>query len=74
VEAILSEIAVLPFGAPADEAYARIRTALEAAGRPIGGNDLLIAAHAFAEGATLVTANVREFRRVGGLTVENWLA
>ena len=47
---------------------------LEAAGKPIGGNDLLIAAHACATGATVVTANVDEFKRIRGLKVENWLA
>jgi tRNA(fMet)-specific endonuclease VapC len=48
--------------------------ALEQAGTPIDANDLLIAAHARALGRTLVTANAREFRRVSGLIVENWLA
>jgi tRNA(fMet)-specific endonuclease VapC len=46
----------------------------EAAGRPIGGNDLLIAAHASAIGAAIVTANADEFKRIRGLNVENWLA
>lgn len=73
VEALLGEIAVLPFDVPADAAYGGICAALEAAGRPIGGNDLLIAAHASALGATLVTANTGEFERVRGLRVENWL-
>lgn len=73
-EALLGEIAILPFDAPADAEYGVIRAALEAAGRPIGGNDLMIAAHARALGATVVTANVQEFRRVRGLKVENWLA
>lgn len=73
VEALLGEIAVLPLEAPVDAAYGGIRAVLEAAGRPIGGNDLLIAAHAVALGATLVTANVGEFERVRGLKVENWL-
>ena len=51
-----------------------IRTTLETAGMPIGGNDLLIAAHAQAIAATIVTANEGEFKRVRGLKVENWLA
>jgi tRNA(fMet)-specific endonuclease VapC len=59
---------------PADADYGRIRSELEAAGKPVGGNDLLIAAHARAIGATVVTANTDEFKRVPGLTVENWLA
>jgi tRNA(fMet)-specific endonuclease VapC len=46
----------------------------EAAGKPIGSNDLLIAAHAYATGATIVTANVDGFKRIRGLYVENWLA
>ncbi|HEV7877922.1 type II toxin-antitoxin system VapC family toxin [Bradyrhizobium sp.] len=73
VEDLLGEIAVLPFEAPADADYGAIRAQLEAAGTPIGGNDLLIAAHARALDATIVTANVQEFRRVGGVRVENWV-
>lgn len=73
VEALLAEMPVLPFDVPADGAYGEIRAALEAVGRPIGGNDLLIAAHARALAATVVTANVGEFGRVQGLSVENWL-
>jgi tRNA(fMet)-specific endonuclease VapC len=74
VEDLLGEITVLPFDDPADTEYGGIRAALEAAGKPIGSNDLLIAAHAAATGATIVTANVGEFKRVRGLKVENWLA
>ena len=74
VEDLLAEIDVLPFEAPADAEYGAIRAALEAAGRPIGGNDSLIAAHARAVGATVVSANADEFKRVRGLKVENWLA
>ena len=74
VEDLLGEIAVLPFDVPADTDYGGIRRELEAAGKPIGGNDLLIAAHARAIGATVVTANADEFKRVPGLAVENWLA
>jgi tRNA(fMet)-specific endonuclease VapC len=73
VEDLLGEIEVLPFDIPADVEYGVIRSALENAGRPIGANDLLIAAHAFAVNATIVTANVDEFRRIHGLKVENWL-
>ena len=74
VEDLLGEIAVLPFETPADADYGAIRTQLEATGTPIGGNDLLIAAHARALGAIIVTANVQEFRRVRGVKLENWLA
>jgi tRNA(fMet)-specific endonuclease VapC len=74
VEDLLAELDVLPFDIPADAEYGAIRAALETVGRPIGGNDLLIAAHAKATGATVVTANADEFRRIRGLKVENWLA
>lgn len=73
IEDLLGEISVLPFDAPADAEYGAIRSKLETAGTPIGSNDLLIAAHAFAIGATIVTANAGEFKRVRGLKVENWL-
>jgi tRNA(fMet)-specific endonuclease VapC len=51
-----------------------VQSELEAAGTPIGGNDLLIGAHAYTAGATMVTANVDEFKRIRGLNVENWIA
>ena len=74
VEDLLGEINVLPFDVPADAEYAGIRSELEAAGKPIGSNDLLIAAHAYATGATIVTANVEEFGRIRGLKVANWVS
>jgi tRNA(fMet)-specific endonuclease VapC len=74
VEELLGEIEVLPLEVPADAEYGGIRSELEAVGKPIGSNDLLIAAHANATGATIVTANTNEFRRIRGLNVENWLA
>ena len=64
---------MLPFDVPADAEYGGIRSELEAAGKQIGSNDLLIAAHAYAVVATIVTANVDEFKRVRGVSVENWL-
>lgn len=73
VEDALSAFAVLPLGQPVDVAYGDIRARLEALGTPIGNNDMLIAAHALALDCTLVTDNVREFSRVDGLGVENWL-
>ena len=73
IEAILESIQVLALDVPADTEYGGIRSELEAAGKPIGPNDLLIAAHALAVGAVLVTANTGEFKRVRGLRVENWL-
>jgi tRNA(fMet)-specific endonuclease VapC len=74
VEDLLGEIDVLPFDVPADAEYGAIRSELETGGRPIGGNDMLIAAHAPATRATIVTGNIDEFARVRGLKVENWLA
>ena len=71
---VLARLEVLPLEPDTAETYARVRAALERAGTPIGPNDLWIAAHALTLGATLVTANEREFRRVDGLTVENWSA
>ena len=73
IESVLATIPVLPLDVPADGEYGGIRAELEAAGKLIGSNDLLIAAHAHALGMTLVTDNVGEFTRVRGLKVENWL-
>lgn len=73
VERVLAEIPVLPLEPQAAEHYGEIRQELESAGTPIGPNDLLIAAHARVAGLTLVTDNTREFRRVPGLNLENWL-
>lgn len=73
VEDVLAVIPVLPLESPVDTEYGGIRAELEAAGQTIGHNDLLIAAHAYATGTTLVTANVSEFSRIRGLSVENWL-
>jgi tRNA(fMet)-specific endonuclease VapC len=57
----------------ASEHYATLRCDLERQGTPIGNMDLLIAAHALAENAVLVTNNQREFERVSGLRLENWI-
>ena len=73
LEAILSALEVVPLETPVDAVYGQIRAQLEQAGQPIGGNDLLIAAHALALQCTVVTDNQREFERVDGLVVENWL-
>ena len=73
IEAILGSVQVLALDVPADTEYGGIRAELENAGKPIGPNDLFIAAHAYALEATLVTANVGEFSRIRALTVENWL-
>ncbi len=73
LNAILSAIDILPMKSPIDIHYAEIRHHLENRGKPIGPNDLLIAAHAFSLDLTMVTANMREFKRVPHLRVENWL-
>ena len=73
VYAILQRLYTAPFEPPADEAYAQIRERLSSEGRIIGPNDLLIAAHAMALDAVLVTDNVKEFSRIAGLKVENWI-
>lgn len=69
---VLSGIKVLPLGESAGKVYGSIRASLEKDGNVIGPNDMLIAAHALAEGLTLVTNNTREFRRVPGLNIEDW--
>lgn len=73
VDAVLAVLDVLPLSAPADAHYADIRHKLERSGTPIGPNDMLIAAHARALGCIMVTANLREFRRVPQLKAVNWL-
>ena len=72
LEEILSRIPVLGFEKPAELHYAVARNQLEKRGKLIGGNDLLIAAHALSLGLCVVTDNVREFERVPDLLVENW--
>jgi len=67
-------LAIVPFAELAAETYGKVRTTLERAGLPIGPLDTLIASHALSLGATLVSSNEREFRRVTDLQVENWLA
>jgi tRNA(fMet)-specific endonuclease VapC len=73
VEEFASLLEVLPYSAKASQHYGAIRAALEKVGRPIGVNDLHIAAHARSEGLTLVTNHLSEFKRVPGLLTENWL-
>ena len=73
LDRVLSGLSVKPWDAPADRVYGDIRADLHKRGQPIGGNDLLIAAHALALDCILVTDNEREFSRVPGLRMENWL-
>ena len=69
----LEPLTVFEFDLDAARKYAEVRHALEKKGAPIGPLDTQIAAHALSLGLTLVTNNVREFRRVPGLRVENWV-
>ena len=69
----LSGITVLPFDANAACEYGEIRHFLQTQGQLIGGNDMLIAAHARAAGLTLVTHNMREFIRIPDLQLEDWV-
>lgn len=73
IDRVLSSIHVAPLESGVDVCYAQIRQELESAGRSIGANDLLIAAHALEQSATLITDNVDEFRRVPGLQIDNWV-
>lgn len=73
LDAVLGALAVLPFEAPAEAAYGLLRARLERIGQVIGGNDMLIAAHAVALGGAVVTDNMDEFTRVQDLRCENWL-
>ena len=66
-------VPVLPLPENAGKAYGAIRASLESRGEPIGNNDLWIAAHAKAAALTIVTNNEREFQRVPGLKVQNWV-
>ncbi len=72
VEQFLAPFEIVPFDRGAAEHYARIRGHLERIGKPIGPNDLLIAATALAAEGTLVTHNTREFSRVPGLALCDW--
>lgn len=68
----LAPLEIADFGADAAQAYGELRHTLEAKGTPIGPLDTMIAAHALALGVTLVSNNLREFKRVPALHLENW--
>lgn len=72
VEAFLLPLVIVPFDGDAARTYARIRAALEKKGTPIGPNDLVLAATVLSRGGTLVTHNLRGFRRIAGLPLEDW--
>lgn len=73
VEEFISHLEVLPYDAKASQHYGRIKSALEKKGAIIGENDIHIAAHAISQGLILVTNNLKEFKRVPNLTLENWV-
>ncbi len=74
VDALARHVAVLAWPQEAAGHYAQIRADLKKKGSMIGANDLLIAAHARSLGAIVVTNNTKDFRRVKGLSVENWVS
>lgn len=73
IEQFARRLHVLPFATQAAAHYGQIRAALRRAGRPSGVHDMLIGAHARSEGLVLVTNNIREFARMPGLQIENWV-
>ena len=73
LEALAARLEVLPFDNQAAYHFGQIRAALYRTGRPIGPYDMMIAGQARAAGLKLVTNNVKEFERVPGLLVENWI-
>ena len=74
IYALLDQLPILPFDDAAADRYGTLKADLERAGTPLAEPDLRIAAIALVNGLALVTGNERHFRRVPGLTVENWLA
>jgi len=74
LQEMMQILPLLPLPGAAGRIYGEIRAELEARGKPIGNNDLWIAAHALADGLILVTNNEREFQRVKGLKIQNWVA
>ena len=74
IESFAARLEVLDFDPPAAAHYGQIRAELESSGTPIGPYDLMIAGHARSRGLILVTNNRREFDRVPGLRVEDWVA
>jgi tRNA(fMet)-specific endonuclease VapC len=73
IEQFVARLEVLPFGAKAAAHYGQLRAELERAGKPCGPHDMQIGGHARSEGLILVTNNMREFARMPGLRVENWV-
>jgi tRNA(fMet)-specific endonuclease VapC len=73
IEEFISHLEVIPYDAKASQHYGQIKATLERKGEIIGENDIHIAAHAISQGLILVTNNLREFKRVSNLALENWV-
>jgi len=73
IEHFTARLEILPFAEKAAAHYGQIRAQLERAGQPAGAYDMMIGGHARSEGLVLVTNNVREFKRMDGLRVANWV-
>jgi tRNA(fMet)-specific endonuclease VapC len=73
VEKFIGNFELLPFEGKCCQTYAKIRASLEKSGSPIGPMDLLIASITMAQNLILITNNVKEFRRIKGLNIENWI-
>jgi tRNA(fMet)-specific endonuclease VapC len=73
VEDFISNFGIVPFDEKSCQTYAKIRASLEKLGVPIGPMDLLIASISLAKNFILVTNNIKEFRRIKGLKLENWV-
>ncbi len=72
IEGLAARMDVIPFDYHAATHFGQVRAELSKMGKPIGPYDSMIAGHARALGLILVTNNIREFKRVPGLRVENW--
>ena len=73
IEEFISHLDVLPYDAKASQHYGQIKATLEKKGEIIGENDIHIAAHSISQGLILVSNNLKEFRRVQNLALENWV-
>jgi tRNA(fMet)-specific endonuclease VapC len=73
VDQFAARLDVLPFGERAATHYGQIRADLERAGHPVGLHDMMIGGHARSEGLILVSNDLREFQRIEGLRVDNWV-
>ncbi len=70
---LLANIKILSFDSLAAESYGKVRADLEKVGTPIGPLDMMIAGHALSRDLVVVTNNIKEFRKVKGLKIENWV-